>query len=287
MSTSESTGADALLDVRGLHKSLSLADGSLLEVVRDVSLSLRPGEFVSVVGPSGAGKTTLLRSISGLLKADGGSVSHRGAAAGGIPDWMSIVFQEYNKSLFPWLSVTKNVALPVRKLPRDAARQRVEEALGMVGLSDAASRYPWELSGGMQQRVAIARAMVSHPEMLLMDEPFASVDALTRSQLEDMVLELWQRIGFAALLVTHDIGEAVYLSDRVVCLSARPSCVLAEVQVDLPRPRDRHTRAMPRFHELTEQVLSHIENPRAAVGTDATPWTPTRPDDPDDEAVTR
>jgi len=263
--------AATLLDVQGLRKSLSVADGTLLEVTRDVSFSLRAGEFISIVGPSGAGKTTLLRAISGLIPIDGGSVTHRGEAVRSVPEWMSIVFQEYNKSLFPWLSVRKNVLLPVRKLAKAEADERIEEALSLVGLSDFASQYPWELSGGMQQRVALARAMVSRPELLLMDEPFASVDALTRTNLEDMVQQLWQRLGFAGLLVTHDINEAVYLSDRVLCLSSRPSSVLAEIEIDLPRPRNRHTRALPEFYELSERVLSHIENP------DAIPIDPTQP----------
>lgn len=263
--------AATLLDVQGLRKSLSVADGTLLEVTRDVSFSLRAGEFISIVGPSGAGKTTLLRAISGLIPIDGGSVTHRGEAVRSVPEWMSIVFQEYNKSLFPWLSVRKNVLLPVRKLAKAEADERIEEALSLVGLSDFASQYPWELSGGMQQRVALARAMVSRPELLLMDEPFASVDALTRTNLEDMVQQLWQQGGFAGLLVTHDINEAVYLSDRVLCLSSRPSRVLAEIEIDLPRPRNRHTRALPEFYELSERVLSHIENP------DAIPIDPTQP----------
>jgi NitT/TauT family transport system ATP-binding protein len=132
--------------------------------------------------------------------------------------------------------------------------------LGQVGLADFADRYPWELSGGMQQRVALARAIVADPELLLMDEPFASVDALTRAKLEDLVRELWEQVGFAALLVTHDIGEAIYLGDRVLVMSARPSTVVSEVTVDLPRPRTQSvTRALPRFHELHEQVLGLVE----------------------------
>ena len=250
-----------LLDVRNLRKTLTTSSGTVLEVTRDVTFSVASGEFVSIVGPSGAGKTTLLRSISGLALPDSGSVRHDGQQVNGVPGWMSIVFQEYNKSLFPWLSVRKNVALAVRTLPKARAAARLDEALHMVGLDDFHDQYPWELSGGMQQRVALARAIACHPQLLLMDEPFASVDALTRSSLEDMVQKLQQRLGFAALLVTHDIGEAVYLSDRVLCLSKRPSTVLAEIGVDLPRPRDRHTRALPRFHELTEQILGHIENP--------------------------
>ena len=253
--------SSALLEVSGLCKSLPIADGTVLEVSRDITFTLRAGEFMSIVGPSGAGKTTLLRIVSGLVQSDRGSVMHRGQAVRQVPSWLSVVFQEYNKSLFPWLTVRKNVMLAVHSRPRAEAQQRMAEALNLVGLYDFADRYPWELSGGMQQRVALARAMVSHPELLMMDEPFASVDALTRANLEDMVQRLWAEAGFAALLVTHDIGEAVYLSDRVLALSSRPSTVLAEILVDLPRPRDRATRALPRFYELCDHVLSYIENP--------------------------
>jgi NitT/TauT family transport system ATP-binding protein len=273
----------SLLDVAGLGKSLTAADGSVLEVSRDITFSLHEGEFVSIVGPSGAGKTTLLRTVSGLASPDQGAVAPRGEPVRDVPDWLSIVFQEYNKTLFPWLSVRKNVLLSVRSLAKREAAARTAEALALVGLSDFAERYPWELSGGMQQRVALARAMASRPELLMMDEPFASVDALTRTNLEDMVQRLWREAGFAALLVTHDIGEAVYLSDRVLCLSARPSTVLAEIPIDLPRPRDRATRALPRFHELTDRVLSYIQpGPEAEERT-----APVQPSVPDHQVVSR
>jgi NitT/TauT family transport system ATP-binding protein len=249
------------LSVTGVSKSLTSADGRVLLVNRDVTLTVRPGEFISIVGPSGAGKTTLLRTLGGLATPDSGTVRHRGEPTRGVPSWLSMVFQEYNKTLFPWLSVRKNVRLAVRDIPKDAADQRIDEALAQVGLTDFAGHYPWELSGGMQQRVALARAMASHPELLLMDEPFASVDALTRAKLEDMVLGLWQQARFAAILVTHDIGEAVYLSDRVMALSGRPSTILAEVRIDLPRPRSQsETRALPRFHELSSQLLALVEH---------------------------
>jgi NitT/TauT family transport system ATP-binding protein len=249
------------LSVAGMSKSLTSADGNVLLVNRDVTLTVQPGEFVSIVGPSGAGKTTLLRTLGGLTAPDSGTVQHRGELTKGVPAWLSIVFQEYNKTLFPWLSVRKNVRLAIRDLPKTTAAARIDEALAQIGLTGFGDHYPWELSGGMQQRVALARAMVSHPELLLMDEPFASVDALTRAKLEDIVLELWQQAQFAVIFVTHDIGEAVYLSDRVLALSGRPSTILSEVRVDLPRPRSQYaTRAMPRFHELSSQLLALVEH---------------------------
>ncbi len=250
-----------MLAVTDLRQTLRASDGSSLEVIRDLSFSLAKGEFLSVVGPSGAGKTTLLRVISGLIDVTGGRVTHRGEVVKGVPALLSIVFQEYNKTLFPWLSVQKNVTLGLRSLPKREAQARATEALQLMGLDDFAARYPWELSGGMQQRVALARAVAGRPELLLMDEPFASVDALTRMQLEDTVQDLWRQAGFSALLVTHDVGEAVYLGDRVLVLSARPSTVIDEVVVDLSRPRtQKTTKAKPRYQELVNHILTRIEH---------------------------
>ena len=254
-----------LLGVTGVGKALTSADGDIVTVNENIDLALAAGEFVSVVGPSGAGKTTLLRTLSGLTTPDTGVVSHHGEPMRGVPPWLAIVFQEYNKTLFPWLSVGRNVRLGARELPRGEAEERVARVLAGVGLEGQARRYPWELSGGMQQRVALARAIIGNPELLLMDEPFASVDALTRAKLEDVVLELWERIGFAALLVTHDIGEAIYLSDRVLVMSQRPSTIIAELPVDLPRPREQSTtRALPAFHALHDRVLGLVEDAGSA-----------------------
>jgi NitT/TauT family transport system ATP-binding protein len=267
--------ADPVLSIRNLSVILRGRDGSFTEVTSDVSLDLAPGEFVSIVGPSGSGKTTLLRAASGLRSPTSGQVSFVGRELSGVASGISVVFQDYNKSLFPWLSIKKNVAMGARRLPTQQRDEHVLEALRKVGLDGFASRYPWELSGGMQQRAALARALVSDPQVLMMDEPFASVDALTRGHLEDVVADLWERSSFAALLVTHDVGEAVYLSDRVLVLSARPSRVLAEIAVDLPRPRSQtHTRRLPLFAELEAQVLDRVEEAgRVAVGVESAPPT--------------
>ncbi|HET9075909.1 MAG TPA: ABC transporter ATP-binding protein [Acidimicrobiales bacterium] len=262
--------ADPVLSIRNLGVTLTGRDGSVTEVTANVSLDLAPGEFVSIVGPSGSGKTTLLRAASGLRAPTSGQISFAGRQLSGVAPGISVVFQEYNKSLFPWLSIGRNVAMGARRLPPAQREEHVREALHKVGLDGFASRYPWELSGGMQQRAALARALVSDPQVLMMDEPFASVDALTRGHLEDVVADLWERSSFASLLVTHDVGEAVYLSDRVLVLSARPSRVLAEITVDLPRPRTQtQTRRLARFVELEAQVLERVEEAgRVAVGLD-------------------
>lgn len=259
---------EPVLSLRRFGMTLRGRDGSVTEVSADITFDVARGEFVSIVGPSGSGKTTLLRAASGLRMPTAGEVLFDGRPLRGVVPGISVVFQEYNKSLFPWLSINKNVAMGARRLPPADRQARVREALHKVGLDGFASRYPWELSGGMQQRAALARALVSDPQVLMMDEPFASVDALTRGHLEDVVADLWERSSFAALLVTHDVAEAVYLADRVLVMSARPSRILAEIVVDLPRPRSQHhTRRLPRFVELEAEVLERVEEAgRAAVG---------------------
>jgi NitT/TauT family transport system ATP-binding protein len=242
-----------------ISKTLTKADGSELEVSRDISFGLQRGEFVSIVGPSGAGKTTLLRMLAGLLAPDTGKIVHDGETPDGVPPWLSLVFQDYGRSLFPWMTSERNVAQALHDKDRGEQSRLAREALRQVGLEDHAGTFPWELSGGMQQRVAIARAIASRPEVLLMDEPFASVDALTRGKLEDEVMRLWSELGFTGLLVTHDVSEAVYMSDRILVLSPRPSTIVAEVVVDLPRPRTHlHTRVTPRFNELYAEVLAYV-----------------------------
>jgi len=249
---------DELIEVEGIRKAFAVGSGETL-AIENVSLSMADGEFLSLVGPSGCGKTTLLRAVSGLLKIDAGEIRHRGRKVEGVLPTLQVVFQEYNRSLFPWLSVDRNVRFPLKGVPKAEADQRVGDALRVVGLEDFAGHYPWQLSGGMQQRVAIARSVAAQAEILLMDEPFASVDAQTRISLEMMLLELWERLSISVLFVTHDIEEAILLSDRVLVLSQRPSRVIAEIDVDLPRPRDQlKTKELPRFLELREEIYALV-----------------------------
>jgi NitT/TauT family transport system ATP-binding protein len=255
-----------MLEVRALHKVYDGA-GRRVEAIRDLTFRVDRGEFVCVVGPSGAGKTTLLKCIGGLLPATGGEVLLSGRPVTGPTRGLAVVFQEYGRSLFPWMSVWRNVELPLRQkgLARPRRAALVTEALAAVGLGDVHGAYPWQLSGGMQQRVAIARAVAYEPEVLLMDEPFAAVDAQTRAELEDLVRALWQRLGVTILFVTHDIDESVYLGQRVLVLSAAPTVVLADVPVDLGGTRDQlTTRASRGFTELRAQVYERIQQAKGA-----------------------
>ena len=215
-----------------------------------------------VVGPSGCGKTTLLKCMSGLLEPTRGDVRLRGERVVGPPESMALVFQEYSRSLLPWLSVRGNVVMPLRhkKLEKAEMTRLVEEAVDAVGLTTFIDRYPWQLSGGMQQRVAIARALAYQPEILLMDEPFASVDAQTRGDLEDLILQVRDRFEMTILFVTHDIDESVYLSDRIVVLSPSPTEVREILDVDLPQPRDQvATKELPDFAHLRAHVYRLIK----------------------------
>jgi NitT/TauT family transport system ATP-binding protein len=250
-----------MLEVRALRK-VYRSGSREVEAVRDLTFTVADGELVCLVGPSGCGKTTLLRCVAGLLAPTGGEVKLDGQPVAGPPPGMAVVFQEYGRSLFPWMSVRDNVELPLKqkKLPRDRRRELVADALAAVGLDGTDSAYPWQLSGGMQQRVAIARAVAYEPAVLLMDEPFAAVDAQTRADLEDLVRALWQRLGVTILFVTHDIDEAVYLGQRVIMLSASPTVIQAELAVDLPAERDQlHTRADPVFTALRTKVYEQIQ----------------------------
>ncbi|MDQ6918547.1 MAG: ABC transporter ATP-binding protein [Candidatus Dormibacteraeota bacterium] len=246
-----------MLSVEHLGKSF----GPMV-AIKELNFEVREREFLSVVGPSGCGKTTLLRCVAGILPLSSGRVIVKGKLVTGPPEQMALVFQEYGRSLFPWLTVERNVRLPLvrKRLAEPERRRLVEDSLVAVGLAEFGGHFPWQLSGGMQQRVAIARALAYQPQVLLMDEPFASVDAQTRAELEDLLLRVWQEFGVTILFVTHDIDEAVYLGDRVLVLTPRPTEVQEIVEANLPRPRDQlATKELPEFARLRAHVYRSIK----------------------------
>jgi NitT/TauT family transport system ATP-binding protein len=231
----------------------------------DVTFDVAAGELLAIVGPSGCGKTTLLRTLCGLTPPSTGAVVYDGRPVLEPPRAFAVVFQDYSRSLLPWLDAVDNVAFPLRrsKLSRREQVSRAETVLAEVGLVGVGRTYPWKLSGGMQQRVAIARALVSQPEVLLLDEPFASVDALTRADLQDLLLNIHSGIDRRSVTivhVTHDIDEAVYLADRVLVLSAAPGHVVGLVDVPLDRPRNQTaTRSSQEFLAVRNRIQGLIE----------------------------
>ncbi|GII34778.1 ABC transporter ATP-binding protein [Planotetraspora mira] len=248
-------------------ENLTHAYGDAPPVVSGIDLEVKPGELVSIVGPSGCGKSTLLRCIAGLQAPTGGRVRLDGKPVDRVPGNLAVVFQDYSRSLFPWMSVRDNVALPLRRrgMNRAQRQENALKALESVGLPGAAAKYPWQLSGGMQQRVAIARALAYGPKFLIMDEPFGSVDAQTREDLEDLVLRVRGNSGMTILLVTHDIDESVYVGDRVVVLSKGPARVRADLSVELPTARDQiTTRELPEFVHLRAEVGRLVRGREAA-----------------------
>ncbi|MER6663696.1 ABC transporter ATP-binding protein [Amycolatopsis japonica] len=258
-----------MLEVSGLNHRYGAGEKAHV-AVNDLSFTVEAGQLASIVGPSGCGKSTLLRCIAGLIKPTSGRVSLHGDDVSGVPEDLAVVFQDYSRSLFPWLSVAKNVEFPLRwrNLSRSERRTRAQEALESVGLSGVGSKFPWQLSGGMQQRVSIARALASQPALLLMDEPFASVDAQTRFELEDLTRRVQRENGSTVLVVTHDIDESVYLSDRVLVLSKSPAKIVADLPVGLPAERDQiTTRESAEFVTLRGEVarLLHGGAPEAAA----------------------
>ena len=257
------TGGNPILIVTNLAKALGHG-AERTGIIGDMSFSVSEGEFVSVVGPSGCGKTTLLMCLAGLYSADRGEIVFSGARVDGATPGVSVVFQDYSRSLLPWKNNLDNVVFGMRRIEhastaqkRDAAR----EILSNVGLAGFETHFPWQLSGGMQQRVAIARALAGRARLLLMDEPFAAVDAQTRAEMQDLVLELAARYKQTCLLVTHDVDEAVYVADRVIVLSCRPTTVVQEMAVPLATPRDQLTTREDRVYlALRHEVLSRIRS---------------------------
>ena len=252
-------GARLMLETRGIAKTYG-SGPKATHALEDVSFAVEDGEFVCVVGPSGCGKTTLLKCIAGLMRPTSGEILLRGKPVVDPPDELALVFQDYSRSLMPWSTVRNNVLLPLRhkKLSARQRKELVEESLESVGLTRFIDHYPWQLSGGMQQRVAIARALVTHPAILLMDEPFGALDEMTRERLNGELLSICRETGATALFVTHSIAEAVFLSTRVVVLSPRPGRIERVVDVDLPAPRSEKTRGLPRFFELITTVREDL-----------------------------
>ncbi|MER9580811.1 ABC transporter ATP-binding protein [Mesorhizobium sp. M0276] len=241
------------LDIRAVSHHYDL-DGQKLDVLDGIELSVKPGEFVALLGPSGSGKSTLLRLAAGLEHPSAGKLLEDGAQIGKPDPSHILVFQD--PTLFPWRTVWRNVAtgLEARGLLAQH-RHRVDEALALVKLEKFANAYPHQLSGGMAQRVAIARALVNDPQLLLLDEPFGKLDSLTRLSMQNELLALWRKVGFTALLVTHDVEEAILLANRVIVLSDRPARIIAEVAVDKPHPRRRDD---PDLVELRRSVLATL-----------------------------
>ena len=225
------------------------------EILHDVTFDVREGEFLGIVGRSGTGKTTLLRALAGLVPVTG-SLTYRGDPLTSPPGTIVMVFQDYAQALLPWRTVERNVALGLEgRLGKGERTERVRTALRMVGLEGRADDYPWRLSGGMQQRVQIARALAMRPQVLLMDEPFGALDAMTKAALQDQLLRVHEQIGATIVFITHDMDEAVYLSDRVIVIEGSPGTVGTPIATELPRPRDQiATKELPRYLQVRHHL---------------------------------
>jgi NitT/TauT family transport system ATP-binding protein len=245
--------------VAGLDKTYRLPQGQAVTALSQLDLDIRRGDFVSVVGPSGCGKSTLLKCIAGIIGISGGSIHVDGAPVSEPPDDMAIVFQR--DILLDWRSVIENVMFPIeiKRLPREKWAGRAREWLAVIGLAGYENRQPWELSGGQRQRVAICRALIQEPKLLLMDEPFGALDALTRDELNLELQELWMKTGKTVLFITHSISEAVLLSDQVVGMAANPGRILETITIDLPRPRTLDMRETPEFGRYAKHIRRLFE----------------------------
>jgi NitT/TauT family transport system ATP-binding protein len=246
----------AAVSIRAVDKVFNPGSTDRIEALRGIDLEVAPGEFVSLLGPSGCGKSTLLRIVGDLVTPSAGVVEVNGKPAhqARLDRDYGIVFQQ--ATLYDWRSVLRNVELPLEIMgrPKDEREARARQMLDLVQLGDFAARFPYQLSGGMQQRVAIARALSFEPAILLMDEPFGALDEMTRERMQAEVLRIWTQTGTTVIFVTHSIPEAVFLSSRVVVMSARPGRIAGIVEIDLPQPRDEVTREHPHFYEKLTEV---------------------------------
>jgi NitT/TauT family transport system ATP-binding protein len=247
-------GAPESIRVERLSKVYRSRDGTEVEALREVSFTVNSGEFVSIVGQSGCGKSTLLKILAGLLPKTSGKISIDGREVDGPRRDIALMFQK--PLLLEWRRVLDNVLLPVEiyRLDRKQYEEKARRLLGTAGLADFLRKYPFELSGGMQQRVALCRALVAEPSLLLMDEPFGALDTLTRQRMGFELLRLWEEWKSTVVFVTHDVDEAVMLSDRVLVMSSRPGRVLGAFAVDLPRPRQIFAKDTPEFIRFSSQI---------------------------------
>jgi NitT/TauT family transport system ATP-binding protein len=252
---------EALVRITGLEKIYRSKDGNDIHALKDINLDIQAAEFISIVGPSGCGKTTLLKILAGILQRSSGEVVMQGKSLSGPSRELGVVFQA--PVLLPWRTVLQNVMVPVEIQKRDRAafEARARQLIAMVGLSGFESKYPSELSGGMQQRVGICRALVHDPSFLLMDEPFGALDAMTRESMNEELQRIWSESRKTILLVTHSIPEAVYLADRVVVMTPRPGRIVDVVSVDLPRPRTLAMQNTPEFGRFVAGIRRHFSSP--------------------------
>ncbi len=254
------------IEVRDLNISFKARSGTV-QAVKSVSIDVQPGEFVSLIGPSGCGKSTLMNAVAGFTRFNSGTLTLDGKTIDGPGADRGVVFQQY--SLFPWMTVRRNVEFGL-KMQGVAQSERTSQArtlLGLAGLLAFEDHYPSQLSGGMKQRVGIVRALATSPQVLLMDEPFGALDSQTRSVMQEILTNMWQRLRLSVLFITHDIEEAIFLSDRIYVMTARPGRVKAEIVVPLPRPRKPEMMDTPEFTALIRQIKRLIrEESLAAMG---------------------
>lgn len=287
MSTAlDDSGSAIKIRARDVRMDFAIADErgrkQQIAALQDFNLDIREGEFFTLLGPSGCGKSTFLNVLAGLARKTGGSISIDGQPASGINREQGVVFQGY--ALFPWRTVLENieVGLEIRKTPRRERRETAEQFLHLVGLGGFGQRYPHELSGGMRQRVAIARSLAYSPSLLLMDEPFAALDAQTREILQSELLRIWEQHKTTIVFITHSLDEAIYLSDRIAVMTHRPGRIKSVLDIALPRPRPAEIRHAPAFVQLREQAWDVLRDEVAfASGHRQQPLAPLLPTAPD------
>ena len=282
----DDSGSAIKIRARDVRMDFAIADErgrkQQIAALQDFNLDIREGEFFTLLGPSGCGKSTFLNVLAGLARKTGGSISIDGQPASGINREQGVVFQGY--ALFPWRTVLQNieVGLEIRKIPKRERRETAEQFLHLVGLAGFGQRYPHELSGGMRQRVAIARSLAYSPSLLLMDEPFAALDAQTREILQSELLRIWEQHKTTIVFITHSLDEAIYLSDRIAVMTHRPGRIKSVLDIALPRPRPAEIRHAPAFVQLREQAWDVLRDEVAfASGHRQQPLAPLLPTAPD------